>query len=96
MCEKNISFDDKNIRKSNFCKNKKLNRIDNIDFNKILVSKEESYGRKNSFKYFIGYSDNDVIRSLCIRFPQTAGYARKFDENVTMSFSLNNKQLLNN
>ena len=24
------------------------------------------------------------------------GYARKFDENLTMSFSVNNKQFLNN
>ena len=36
----------------------------------ILVSKKEPYGNKNSFKYFIGYYDNDVIRPLCIRLPQ--------------------------
>ena len=48
MSEKNINFNDKKIRKSDFCKNKKLNRIDDIDVNKILVSKKESYGNKNS------------------------------------------------
>ena len=64
--------------------------------NKILVSKKESYSKKNSFKYFIGYNDTNVIRPLCIRLPQMTGYVRKFDENVTMSFRVNNKQLLQN
>ena len=39
-----------------------------ISYN-ILVSKKESYGTKNSLKYFVGYNDNDVIRPLCIRLP---------------------------
>ena len=29
--------------------------IDDIDVNRILVSKKEKYGKYNSFKYFIGY-----------------------------------------
>ena len=62
----------------------------------ILVSKKEPYGTKNALKYFIGYNDNDVIRPLCARLPQMTGYARKFDENVTMSFRVNSKQLLKN
>ena len=28
--------------------------------------------------------------------PQVTGYVRKFDENATMSFRVNNKQLLKN
>ena len=36
-------------------------KIEDIDVNKILVSKDESYGTKNSCKYFIGYNDNNVI-----------------------------------
>ena len=96
MSGKNINFDDKKIRKSNFYKNKKLNRIDDIDVNKILVSKKEPYGTKNSLKYFIGYNDNDIIRPLCIRLPKMTGYARKFDKNAIMSFRVNGKQLLKN
>ena len=60
MSGKNISFNDKKIRKSTFYKNKKINNnIEDIDVNNILVSKKESYGNKNSLKYFIGYNDND-------------------------------------
>ena len=94
MGGKNINFDDKKIKKSSFYKNKTINNIEDIDVNNILVSKKESYGNKNSFKYFIGYNDNDVIRPLCIRLPQMTGYARKFDENATMSFIVKNKQIL--
>ena len=94
MREKNINFDDKKIRKSSFYKNKIINTIENIDVNNMLVSKKEPYGNKNSVKYFIGYNDNDIIRPLCIRLPQITGYARKFDENATLSFIVKNKQLL--
>ena len=96
MRGKNINFNEKKIRKNNFHKNKKINRIEDIDINNVLVSKKEPYGTKNSFKYFIGYNDNDIIRPLCIRLPQMTGYARKFDKHVTMSFRVNNKQLLKN
>ena len=39
MSKKNVNFDDKN---------KKVVKINDIDVNKILFSKEESYSTKNS------------------------------------------------
>ena len=77
-----------------FYKNKKVTKIHDTDVDKILVSKEEPYGTKNSFKYFIGYNDNDVVRPLCIKLSQMTGYVRKFEGNTTMSFKISNKQLL--
>ena len=63
MNGKNINFNNKKITKSDFYnKNKTIFHIDDIDVNKILVSKNEQYRKHNSFKYFIGYNDNDVIR----------------------------------
>ena len=91
MSGKSINFDEKQNQKSEFYKNKKVNSIDEIDVNKILISKKEPYSAKNLLKYFIGYNDNDFVRPLCVRLPQMAGYARKFDENATMSFKVNNK-----
>ena len=41
MSGKNINFGDKIIKKSEFYRNKKVVKIDDIDVNKILVSKEE-------------------------------------------------------
>ena len=60
MSRKNINFDDKNIKKSNFYIKKEIFNISDIDINEILVSKKETYVKYNSFKYFIGYNDNDV------------------------------------
>ena len=77
MSGKSINFNDKKIKKSDFYENKRITRIEDIDVNKILVSKKEAYGTKNSFKYFIGYNDNDVIRPLLAKLPQMTGYARK-------------------
>ena len=76
----------KKIKKSNFYENKKINKIDGVNVNNILVSKKEPYSIKNSFKYFVGYNDNGIIRPLCIRLPQMTGYVRKFNENLTMPF----------
>ena len=64
MCRNSINFNNKKFKKSDFYKNKNIFNIDNIDINKILVSKKEQYGKYNSFKYFIRYNDNDVIRPL--------------------------------
>ena len=75
--------------------------IDDIDVNKILVSKKEQYGKYNSFKYFIGYNDNDVIRPLCLKLSQMTGYINEFNENknknkITMSLKFKDKQLFKN
>ena len=83
-----INFNDKKFNKSDFYnKDKKIFNIDDIDANKILVSKKEQYGKYNSSKYFIGYNDNDVIRPLYLFLSQTTGYINKFDKNkITTSF----------
>ena len=92
-----LNFNNEKILKSDFYKNKKIFNIDNIDVNKILVSKKEQYGKYNSFKYFIGYNDNDVIRPLCLKLSKMTSYINKFDENkITMSLMIKDKQLLKN
>ena len=46
MIGKNITFDDKKIRKSTFYKNKTTNNIEEIDINNILVSKKNHMVQK--------------------------------------------------
>ena len=94
MSGKSIIFDKKNIKKSNFHKNKKLFTIDGINVDKILVSKKESYGTNKSVRYFIRYNDNDVIRPLCIKLPQMIGCIKHSDSNKTMSFKVIDNTLL--
>ena len=90
--KKNIILDDKKVKNSNFCINKKLFKIDDIDVDKILVSKKEAYVTNKSIKYFIGYNNDDVIGPLCIKVPQMIGYVKCSDSNKTMSFKVNNNK----
>ena len=98
MNGKDINFNNKKIKKSDFYnKNTKIFNISDIDINKILVSKKETYGKYNSFKYLIGYTDNDVIRPLYLFISQTTGCINKFDKNkMTMSLMIKDIQLLKN
>ena len=59
MSEKTINFGDKKINKKDFYNNKKQFNIKDIDTNKILISKPESYD-KNNVRYIIGYNDNTI------------------------------------
>ena len=98
MSGNSIDFDNKKIKKSDFYNNKNKN-IGDIDVNSILISKKERYDKYNSCKYFIVYNDNDVIRPLCLKLSQMAGYINKFDEDknkITMSVKVKDKQLLKN
>ena len=70
--------------------------IDDIYVNKKFVSKKEPYGINKSFKYFIGYYDNDVIRTLCLKLLKMTSYVTKFDKDAKMSLRVNDKQLLKN
>ena len=90
---KSINFEDNKISKSTFYKNKKLFNIHDLDANKILVICP-SYGTKNSFKYFIGYNDDDVIRPLYIKLSKMIAYVKHFDSNKTMSSKVSDNKLL--
>ena len=94
MSGRNVNFGDKKIKKSDFYKNKKVIKIDDIDINKLSVPKEEPYGSKNLFKYFLQYNYNDVIRPLCTKLPQMIGYVRSFESNTIVSFKISDKELL--
>ena len=109
MSGNSINFDDRKIKKGDFYnnKNKKNFNIGDIDVNRILVSKKEQYSKYNSFKYFIGYNDNDVVRPLCLKLSQMTGYINEFDEDknknknknkntITMSLKVNDEQLFKN
>ena len=96
MIQKAINFEDKKLNKTAFYKNKKLYSGHDIDTEKILVSKKESYSKKGSLKYFVGSIDDkdDVVRPLCVKSPQMIGYIKNFDRNKTMSLKVDDKKLL--
>ena len=71
--------------------------MNGIGINEILVSKKQTYGKYNPFKYFIGYNDNDNNRPLYLFISQTTGYINKFEKSkITMSLMIKDMQLLKN
>ena len=90
--------------KKAYNKNKKILDINDVDVNKILVSKKEKYGKYNSFKYFTGYYNNDVITPLYLELSQMNGYINKHKNKnknknkntITMSLMVKDKQLFKN
>ena len=88
MNGKNIDLNDKkNLNSAFYNKSKKIFNKNDIEVNKILVSKKEQYGKYNSSKYFIGYNDNGVIRPLYWFISQTTDYLNKFDKNKITNVS---------
>ena len=83
----------KKSKKVTFTKTKQKIKIDEIDVNKILISKKESYGTNNTLIYFIGYNDNNVIRPLCLKLSKVTSYIRELKENITMALRVNDEQL---
>ena len=86
MSEKAINFGDKKIDKKDFYNNKKQFNIEDIDINKILISKTESYNKNNMRKYIIGYNDNTII-PLQLFLPKMKDYLNIFEDGTRkMSF----------
>ena len=94
MIKGTVYFEDKKVNKKAFYKIKKSYDVYDIDTEKILVSKNESYGKKGSIKYFVGYNVEKVIRPFCMKFPQMVGYIKNFDGKKIMSFRVNDKKML--
>ena len=69
----------------------------------MLISKKEPYRTNKSFKFFIGYNDNDEIRPLCIKLLRMIGFVKCFKNNnnnnkyyyyyKTISFKVADKKL---
>ena len=76
MSEKTINFGDKKINKNDFYNNKKQFNIVDIDINKMLISKPETY-ENNMRKYIIGYNDN-IISQLQIFLPKMTDRLLKY------------------
>ena len=55
---------------------------DDVDIEKVLVSKKTSFGEKN-YKYFIGYLyDNYKVKPLYIMLPKTTAFVKSYDRRT--------------
>ena len=81
-----ITFGDIEVEKHKFQQHKIHPSIGDVNNNnKIIVSNKVAVGKK-SFKYFIGYKDDEKVKPLCVILPKLTAY--RGDSGVTkyMSF----------
>ena len=86
MSLQKIKFGDKEADKKKFYSSKEAILLDSVDLSKIVVSSRWKLN-DTTYKYFCGYLNNDVIKSLSIILPQMNGYIKYFDDGgKNMSF----------
>ena len=94
MSEKTLKVD--NIRlnsKKEFHKSKQPIDLMSVNADQIVISDKFKHNNE-SFKYFIGYQGDEIVKTLCIILPQMSGYIKYF-ENVgkNMSFLINDQEV---
>ena len=86
MSEKTLKFNSIKINKKEFNKSKQAIELDLVDTGKIVLSDRFKHSEEG-FKYFIGYQENEIVKSLCIILPQMNGYIKYFENGgKNMSF----------
>ena len=68
MSSQKIKFGDKEVDKKKFYSSKETILLDSVDLS------------NETYKYFCGYLNNDVIKPLCVILPEMNGYIKYFDD----------------
>ena len=93
MGEKTLKFNNIKVNKKTFYKSKQAIELDLADTGKIVVSDRFRYSEE-SFKYFIGYQENEIVKPLGIISPQMNGYIKYFDNGgKNMSLLIKNSEV---
>ena len=86
MSEKTLNFDNIKVNKKEFHKFKQSVDLDLINVYQIVVSDKFKHSN-DGFKYFIGYKEGEIVKSLCLILSQTSGYIKYFENgDKNMSF----------
>ena len=96
MKQKALLVDKQCINKNAFLKNKRTINIDKVETKGIVLSKKDSYGKKGSFKYFIGYTNKTDTSPvpLYIKLAQMNRYVKYFNDNKCMNLLVHDEELL--
>ena len=81
-------FNNVEVNKKDFFSSKKAIPLNLVDVNNIVISCRIKQNN-NSCKYYIGYSNDGVIKPLCVVLPQISGYIKYFKNGgKNMSFKI--------
>ena len=64
-----------------------------VNVDQIVISDKFKHNNE-SFKYFIGYQEGEIVKPLCVILPQMNGYIKDFEyEGKNMSFLIKNDKV---
>ena len=87
-------FDNIKINKKEFHKSKQPINLNLVNVDQIVISDKFKHS-DDGFKYFIGYKEGEIVKPLCINFPQMSGYIKYFENTgKNMSFMIKNDDVL--
>ena len=72
MSEKTLKVDNNRLNKKEFHKSKQPINFGLVNVDQIVISDKFKHS-DDVFKYFIGYKEVKIVRSLCIILPQMSG-----------------------
>ena len=94
MSEKTLKFDNIRVNKKEFHKSKKSINLNLANVDQIVISDKFKHS-DDSFKYFIGYKEGEIVKPLCIILPQMSGYIKYFENGgKNMYFMIKNDDVL--
>ena len=93
MSEKTLKFNNIRLNKKEFHKSKEPIDLMSVNVDQIVVSDKFKHNNEG-FKYFIGYQEGKIVKSLCIILPQMSGYIKYFKSGgKSMSFLIKDDEV---
>ena len=94
MSEKTLIFNYIRVNKKEFHKSKQPIGLDLVIVNQIVVSDKFKHSDK-SFKYFIGYQKDEIVKPLHVILPQMCRNIKYFEsDGKNMSFMIKDDNIL--
>ena len=78
MSEETLKFNNIRLNKKEFHKPKEPIDLMSVNVDQIVASDKFKHNSEG-FKYFIGYQESEIVKPLCIIFPQMSGYIKYFE-----------------
>ena len=93
---KTLKFNNVRVNKKEFHKSKQPIDLMSVNVDQIVVSDKFKHNSEG-FKYFIGYQEGEIVKSLCIILPQVSAYIKYFENGTrNMSFLIKDDEVWEN
>ena len=94
MSKKTLEFDNIIANNRELHKSKQPIDLMSVNVDQIVVSDKFKHS-DDSFKYFISYKEDEIVKPLCIILPQMTGYIKYFENGgKKMSFMVKEDDVL--